>query len=84
MFTDEHNSSFFLSVKSVGNVCLHRSVLHNHDYVWEISLKKCFAFQIHLRAGARDKGLFYFTTGLLFTVIGLSAQGWYTMAMKGR
>lgn len=39
---------------------------------------------IHLRAGARDKGLFYFTTGLLFAVIGLSAQGWYTMAMKGR
>merc|ERR1712060_856461 len=24
---------------------------------------------IHLRAGARDKALFYFTTGLLFTVL---------------
>ena len=71
-------------MKSVGSVCLHRSVLNNHNNVWEISLIKYFAFQIHLRAGARDKALFYFTTGLLFTVIGLSAKGWYEMAMKGR
>merc|ERR1711971_716484 len=39
---------------------------------------------IYLRAGARDKALFYFTTGLLFTVCGLSASSWYEMAMKGR
>jgi len=39
---------------------------------------------IHLRAGTRDKVVFYFTCGMLFTVIGLSAQAWYTMAMKGR
>ena len=39
---------------------------------------------VHLKAGARDKALLWFTTGLLFTVIGLSAQCWYTMAMKGR